>query len=93
MSEFIRSRSIAEHLCTLASLLEAEAMKAGALGIALEKNLRGEARKVRAMAEQLWEVDSAIDVSEVQDTAAACAGTADNYDRRRRGRQVKLVSG
>ncbi|WP_194726565.1 hypothetical protein [Noviherbaspirillum malthae] len=91
MSEIIRSRSIAEHLCTLASLLEAEALKAGVLGVPVEKNLRSEARKVRAMAEQLWEVDSAIDVSAAPDTAVARTGAAGTYGRR--GGQVKLVSG
>ena len=91
MSEIIRSRSIAEHLCTLASLLEAEAWKAGVLGVPLEKNLRSEARTVRAMAEQLWEVDSAIDVSAARDTAVARTGGAGTCGRR--GGQVKLVSG
>ena len=90
MTDIIRSRSIAEHLCTLASLLEAEALKAGVLGMHVEKNLRGEARSVRAMAEQLWKIDSVIEVSAIQEAAVAPART---YERHRRGARVKLVSG
>ena len=90
MSEIIHSRSIAEHLSTLASLLEAEALKAGVLGMQVERNLRSEARRVRALAEQLWESDSVIDMPAEQGRAnhSGAAG-----ERRRRGGQVKLVSG
>lgn len=90
MSEIIHSRSIAEHLSTLASLLEAEALKAGALGLQVERNLRSEARRVRAMAEQLWESDSTIELPSEQNRAFA-PGLATG--RRRRDSQVKLVSG
>lgn len=90
MSEFIHSRSIAEHLSTLASLLEAEAMKAGALGMQVEKNLRSEARRVRALAEQLWECDSLIDLPAEPVRRSAPPAVA---ERRGRGAQVKLVSG
>lgn len=90
MSETIHSRSIAEHLSTLASLLEAEALKAGALGLQVERNLRSEARRVRAMAEQLWASDSAIELPSEQSRAIAPAFTS---GRRRRDSQVKLVSG
>lgn len=90
MSEIINSRSIAEHLSTLASLLEAEALKAGVLGMQVERNLRSEARRVRAMAEQLWNSDSAIEVSGEPIPAIAPAA---GCEPRRRGRQVKLVSG
>lgn len=92
MSESLRTRSIAEHLCTLASLLEAEAIKAGVLGVHVEKSLHSEACKVRAMAEQLWQVDSVIEVSASRDDAATASHIGHE---RRRGRagQVKLVSG
>lgn len=90
MSEFIHSRSIAEHLSTLASLLEAEAIKAGALGMQVEKNLRSEARGVRALAEQLWECDSLIGLPADPGKRSAPAAA---LERRGRGGQVKLVSG
>lgn len=90
MSEIIHSRSIAEHLSTLASLLEAEALKASVLGMQSERNLRGEAYRVRTLAEQLWQSDSVIEVASVQGRQIAPASAA---GRRRRGGQVKLVSG
>jgi hypothetical protein len=89
MSDLLRSRSVAEHLCTLASLLEAEAMKAGVLGMQVEKSLHAEARKVRTLAEQLWEIDCVIDVSAATGAANASAG---GHEKRRRGGQMKLVS-
>lgn len=58
MTDGIDSRRIAEHLCTLASLLEAEVIRANSLGITLGKDLASEAREVRSMANRLWEADT-----------------------------------
>jgi len=53
----ISSRSISEHLCTLASLLDAEALRCDALGAPNAKELSRRARDVRSMADRLWEAD------------------------------------
>ena len=60
MMSSISSRSISEHLCTLASLLEAEALRCKALGAPNAKELSRRARDVRSMAEQLWDADIAL---------------------------------
>lgn len=68
MSDQIASRQIAEHLSTLASLLEAEAIRINTLGITTKRSLALEARAVRALATRLWEADTRIMLS---DPAAA----------------------
>ena len=60
MMNMIGSRRIAEHLCTFARLLEAEAMRASTLGIRLDRDLSGEARDVRHIADQLWDANVPI---------------------------------
>jgi hypothetical protein len=56
----ISSRSISEHLCTLATLLEAEALRCKAFDSPNGKELSRRAAEVRAMAEQLWDADIAL---------------------------------
>lgn len=56
----LHSRSLAEHLNTFASLLEAEAIRANSLGLKGSKDLAREAMDVRRMANQLWEADTLI---------------------------------
>jgi hypothetical protein len=60
MSNQIDTRQIAEHLTTLASLLEAEAIRMNTLGIVTKKSLALEARAVRALATRLWDADMHI---------------------------------
>jgi len=60
MMSSISSRSISEHLCTLASLLEAEALRCKALGAPNAKELSRRACDVRSMADQLWDADIAL---------------------------------
>jgi hypothetical protein len=60
MSDRIESRQIAEHLSTLASLLEAEAIRINTLGIFARKDLAREAKAVRALATRLWDADMRI---------------------------------
>ena len=54
----VKTRIIAEHLSTLAMLLEAEAMKAGALGMPSNVRLKRDAAAVRTLADQLWSTDA-----------------------------------
>jgi hypothetical protein len=75
MSRMLNSRSVAEHLYTLASLLEAEALRMNALRSRSGPKLSKEARDVRLMANQLWEADTAIDVSH---SGLACSGLLSN---------------
>jgi hypothetical protein len=80
MSEPIHSRSVAEHLCTLATLLEAEAMKATALGIHPEKRLGSEARHIRELSNRLWEANTMIRLEygdQASDTAPGTQVAAD----------------
>jgi hypothetical protein len=58
----LHSRSIAAHLSTFASLLEAEAIRANTLGLKGVRDLTREAMEVRHMANQLWDADTAIAV-------------------------------
>jgi hypothetical protein len=76
MANEIASRQIAEHLCTLASLLEAEAIRVNTLGIFTRKNLAQEAGAVRALATRLWEADVEIDLRSAEKTGAALGGLA-----------------
>ncbi len=64
MAENIDTRCIAEHLSTLASLLEAESIRANTLGIRLEKDLAHEAREVRRVANRLWEANTSVVLSD-----------------------------
>ena len=56
----INSRNISEHLCTLATLLEAEAMRGKAFGAPNAKDLSRQAIEVRSMADRLWDADIAL---------------------------------
>lgn len=60
MMSNISSRSVSEHLSTLATLLEAEALRCKALGAPNAKELSRRATEVRCMAEQLWDADIAL---------------------------------
>lgn len=56
----ISSRTISEHLCTLATLLEAEALRAKAFGAANARELSRQSGEVRTMANQLWDANLAV---------------------------------
>jgi hypothetical protein len=56
----ISSRNISEHLCTLATLLEAEALRGKAFGAPNVKELSRQAIEVRSMADHLWDADIAL---------------------------------
>jgi LmbE family N-acetylglucosaminyl deacetylase len=58
----ISSRNIAEQLCTLATLLEAEALRCKAYGASNATEVSRQARAVRAMADQLWDANVAVPV-------------------------------
>jgi hypothetical protein len=58
----ISSRSIAEQLCTLATLLEAEALRCKAYGAPNARDVCRQAQAVRAMADQLWDANVAVPV-------------------------------
>lgn len=58
----ISSRNIAEQLCTLATLLEAEALRCKAYGAPNARDVSRQARAVRAMADQLWEANVPVPV-------------------------------
>ena len=73
----LHSRSLAEHLSTFASLLEAEAIRANALGLKGSKNLSREAMDVRRMANQLWDADTAIALHRPERIAAEPRATYD----------------
>ena len=60
MMNSISSRNISEHLCTLATLLEAEALRAKAFGATNAKELSRQAIEVRGMADHLWNADIAL---------------------------------
>jgi hypothetical protein len=59
----MNSRNIAQHLCTFATLLEAEALRCTALGAPNAKELSRRAIEVRGMAEHLWDADVALPVA------------------------------
>lgn len=58
----ISSRNIAEQLCTLATLLEAEALRCKAYGAPNARDVSRQAQAVRAMADQLWDANVAVPV-------------------------------
>jgi len=60
MSSSVNTRNIAEHLCTLASLLEAEALRSKAFGAPHAKDLSRQALEVRTMANRLWDANLAL---------------------------------
>jgi hypothetical protein len=62
MTSLLQSRTIAEHLSTLASLLEAEAIRANTLGIKTHKDIAYKAYQVRHLADQLWKAITEFDV-------------------------------
>ncbi len=76
----INSRNISEHLCTLASLLEAEALRAKAYGAANAKELSRQAIEVRGMADHLWDADIALPVAVNARQPARPACTTANRD-------------
>lgn len=61
--DLLSTRHIAEHLCTLATLLEAEALRAGAFDLEPAPRLQRKAREVRSLADQLWKADSVLDIT------------------------------
>ncbi len=64
MTQNIGTRYIAEHLSTLASLLEAESIRANTLGIRLDRDLAREAREVRRVADRLWDANGCVVLSD-----------------------------
>lgn len=66
MTSLLQSRTIAEYLSTLASLLEAEAIRANTLGIQTHRDIAYKAYEVRHLADQLWEADTAFEVADLQ---------------------------
>ncbi|MBV0881741.1 hypothetical protein KTQ42_20880 [Noviherbaspirillum sp. L7-7A] len=58
----ISSKLIAEQLCTLATLLEAEALRCKAYGAPNARDVSRQARVVRTMADQLWDANVAVPV-------------------------------
>lgn len=58
----ISSRNIAEQLCTLATLLEAEALRCKAYGAPNAREVCRQARAVRTMADQLWNANVTVPV-------------------------------
>lgn len=72
------SRSIAEHLSTLASLLEAEAMRSNTLGLKGSREIARRAHEVRQMADQLWDANATI-VLEGAGKSAAYERTGANH--------------
>ncbi|HEV2612281.1 MAG TPA: hypothetical protein VGU61_18610 [Noviherbaspirillum sp.] len=70
MAEKIGTRYLAEHLSTLASMLEAEWIRANTLGIRLDRDLAHEAREVRRVADRLWDANSCVVLGdEIRSTA------------------------
>lgn len=57
MANTIGTRRIAEHLCVLANILDAEVMRAHALGMREGKELAYRASEVRNISNQLWDED------------------------------------
>lgn len=70
MANTLNTRLIAEHLSTLARLLEAEASRAHALGLQAQRDLGREAREVRALCDLLWDADAELAVG-ARDTRGA----------------------
>lgn len=60
MNSIISSRNIAEHLSTLAMLLEAESLRCKAYGAPHARDISRQAQEVRAMADQLWNADVTV---------------------------------
>lgn len=58
MANTLSTRIIAEHLSTLARILEAEAARSRALGLQTGRDLTREAREVRILCDLLWEADA-----------------------------------
>lgn len=61
MSSVLNSRSIAEHLFTLAGLLDCEARRMALLRLESSRKLHEEARDVQRLAERLWTADLQIE--------------------------------
>jgi hypothetical protein len=74
----LNSRNISEHLCTLATLLEAEALRARALGAANAKQLSRQAIEVRCMSDDLWDADITLPLAANAGQPAGSACTPAN---------------
>ncbi|WP_334188235.1 hypothetical protein [Noviherbaspirillum sp.] len=85
MTENIDTRCIAEHLSTLASLLEAESIRANTLGIRLEKDLAREAREVRRVANRLWEANTCVALGDEIRSVSHASVVLQFSDERRQG--------
>jgi hypothetical protein len=95
MMKSMSSRGISEHLCTLATLLEAEALRCTALGAPNAKELSRRSIEVRSMAEQLWHADLMLPVpghaGKPVDTARPAREAASSLQALRIGKSVAAL--
>ncbi|HEV2610173.1 MAG TPA: hypothetical protein VGU61_07890 [Noviherbaspirillum sp.] len=61
----VSTRTLSEHLCTLATVLESEALRAQALKLRPSQNLFAEASQLRILADQLWQKNSVIELPSI----------------------------
>lgn len=64
----ISTKSLAEHLTKLATMLSADAMRLNALGVESHRDLAKEAAALKLLAERLWLTASEVPLAEVQPT-------------------------
>ncbi|SNT35361.1 hypothetical protein SAMN06265795_12812 [Noviherbaspirillum humi] len=93
MSNIIESRRIAEHLVTLAGLLDAEVIRANMLGLPLRRNLEREAREIRMLADKLWDAAVAIPLHADEAVEAGRSPQARPADEEESPARLALVRG
>lgn len=82
----LSTRSIAEHFCTLATLLEAEALRLDAIRLQSTRDLYQEAVELRSLADRLWKLDTTLTLpaapeppADVRHAAPASLRRADRF--------------
>lgn len=63
--DMVSTRTLAEHLSTLATVLESEALRAQALKLRPSQNLFAEASQLRILADRLWQKDAVIELPSI----------------------------
>jgi hypothetical protein len=86
--EMISTRTLSEHLCTLATVLEAEALRAQALKLRTGQNLSAEASELRILADRLWQKNAVIELPSLPVAPGAFSFASSRSIEKRRARRA-----
>ncbi|WP_334187449.1 hypothetical protein [Noviherbaspirillum sp.] len=86
--EMISTRTLSEHLCTLATVLEAEALRAQALKLRPGQNLSAEAAQLRILADRLWQKNAVIELPSLPAASSALSFSSPRNTEKRQARHA-----